>query len=101
MPRATGPAADAATPASAEAAESSATDPTAPLEEAPLPPWGRWRYVGAQGGRVYTNVPLTCHGGEVIAWPTEPAPDGCWQPTTDPVNALPDNEPRTTQVEEG
>ncbi len=92
MPRATGPAAEAAMPASAEAA-----NPTATVDEAPpAAPSVRWRYTGPPG-RIYTNVPLTCHGGEVIAWPTSPADDGAWEPTTDPVTALADNHPRPAE----
>lgn len=94
MPRATGPAADAATPESAEAVTPSAT-----TDETP-PPWGHWRYLGDLGGRVYTNVPVTVTGGEVVAWPTAPADDGAWESTTDPVTAQPDNHPRPTEPAE-
>ncbi len=93
MPRATGPAADAAMPESAEAVTPSATtDETAP----PAAPWGHWRYTGTTE-RVYTNVPVTVAGGEVIAWPTPPAEDGAWKSTTDPVTCLPDNHPRPAE----
>lgn len=95
MPRATGPAADAATPESAEA-----TTPSAPDETTPPATWGHWRYLGDLGGRVYTNVPVTVHGGEVIAWPTAPADDGAWEPTEDPVTTQPDNH-RPEPVEQG
>lgn len=92
MPRATGPAADAAMPDTAEAIAPSAPDPA---------PWGHWRYIGAEQ-RIYTNVPVTVAGGEVIAWHSMPAEDGCWESTTDPVTAEPDNAPRPADpVKEG
>lgn len=92
MPRATGPAADAAMPESAEATTPLASEFATGGQVAadPAQPWGNWRYTGSTG-RIYTHVPVTCYGGEVIAWPEAPADDGAWEPTTDPVTTQPDN----------
>jgi hypothetical protein len=83
MPRATpGPAADAAI--------------TPPVDLPPLPgPYAgmpRWRFVGGFS-RVYTSVPVTVSPGDVVAWPTAPAADGCWEPTDSAVTKRPDNAP--------
>lgn len=59
--------------------------------------WPRWRYTGPPE-RVYTHIPITVDPGAVIAWYEQPAGDGCWEPTDDPVTQLPDN--HRTETEE-
>jgi hypothetical protein len=117
MPRATGPAADAAipqpaadTPAPAEpvAQEPKETPDTAEAE-APEEVTGRWEYVSADP-LIYASVPVTPRPGDVVAWPgnpvvqpdgTEaivpgpPATDGRWKATDSPVTRWPDNHPQT------
>ena len=90
MPRATGPAADAATPKTPDPP----SEPTQP-EVPPAPAgWGTWRYTGDLT-RIYTNVPVTVSPGDVISWPQMPALDGFWEPagSDTPITRWPDNQP--------
>ncbi len=105
MPRATSPAADAATP------ETTTPVPPAAVSPTDVP---RWRY-DCDEPVIYANVPVTPLRGDVVAWPGNPVPgkdggitivpgppadDGRWTPTTDPVTRWPDNHPLTIAAAE-
>jgi hypothetical protein len=65
------------------------TDPASQLPPTPTP-GPRWLYTGP-GERVYTTIPVTVVPGAVLAWPTIPAGDGCWEPTEASDSVVPDN----------
>jgi len=92
MPKAS--AADAATPSAADAAPDKAVplaqESPAAADEAPALAWGRWVYTGPPG-RIYADIPVTPDPGDVIAWHSPPAADGCWTETDLPESRMPDN----------
>ena len=103
MPRASNPAADAATDTEPvlDAPEEVAAQPEATQPPDPNP-WPHWRFVG-DGPLTYAAIPVTVHRGDVIAHPEVPADDGRWEPTDADVTRLPDNhraEPAQS-IEEG
>lgn len=93
MPRATGPAATAATP-DTTTPPTSVAEPETPAtdqpEQEPEPEWGFWRYTG-DVERIYTHVPVTVTTGDVIHHLGIPAADGNWRPDPGPATRQPDN----------
>ena len=69
-------------------------DPAPTVEVAAAAPMPAWRYTGPVE-RLYMSVPVTVAPGDIVAWPTIPAEDGCWEPDAGPATTLPDNHPTT------
>ena len=78
--------------ASHPAARTTPPEPPTDLPPLPDPLAGvpRWRYAG-DAERIYMSVPVTVRWGDVIALPTIPADDGCWEPTDEAWTRRPDN----------